>query len=225
MSFVNQTVKNEFHKESMIPLAIKRGGKIKLKHYSVYEPITNIIGNIQGNNIIMDLPQKLLENNVLVGDNIVCIYYDKSEEYVLTGEVSNITLLYPQQLNLKIDSVEKFDNQRKHIRYSVSLSANVTDPDTNEVYFAVVKNVSIVGASITCKQEFKSGTELLIDIAVLKNNIISYYGKIIRVRSLPNFYEYGVIQTRIDDVNYRELIKYIQVLDEEEESLFTNQEV
>lgn len=224
MAFVNQAVNSGLHKESMIPLAIKKGGKIKLKHYSIFEPLTNIIGNIQGNNIIMDLPQKLLENNILVGDSIVCFCFEDNEEYVLNGEVANITLLYPQQLTLKIDSVEKFDNQRKHIRYPVSLSANITEPDFNEVNFGVVKNISIVGASITCKKELKSGSELLVDIAISKNNIISYYGKIIRVRTLPNFFEYGIVQTKIDDENYRELIKYIQKLEEEEEQLFASNE-
>jgi len=220
MAIINQAIMNELYKDSIIPLAVKKGGKMKIKHYSVFEPLTNAIGNIQGNSIIMDLPQKLLENNILVGDNIVCIYFDNNEEYVLTGEVSSITLLFPQQLTINIDNVEKFNNQRKHIRYSVSLSANVTEPNGNEAYFCVVKNMSIVGASVTCKQEFESGAELLIDIAVSKNNIISYYGKIIRVRELPNFYEYGIVQTKIDDVNYRELVKYIQKLEEEEENMF-----
>jgi len=164
-----------------------------------------------------------LENSILVGDSIVCIYFNKEMEYVLIGEVSNITLLYPHQMTIKIDNVEKYDNQRQHIRYSVSLSSNVTDTNINEAYFCVVKNVSIVGASITCKHEFKSGTELLLDIAVSKNSVISYYGKIIRVRSLPHFYEYGIIQTKIDDVNYRELVKYIQRLEEEEESMFSRE--
>ncbi|MGE5474640.1 MAG: PilZ domain-containing protein [Ignavibacteriales bacterium] len=221
MAFVNQAVNNEFHKESMIPLAIKKGGKIKLKHYSIFEPLTNIIGNIQGNNIVMELPEKLLENNILVGDSMVCFCFENNEEFVLNGEVANITLLYPQQLTIKIQNVERFDNQRKHIRYPVSLSANVTEADFNEAYFGVVKNISIVGASITCKKELKSGNEVLVDIAISKNNIISYYGKIIRIRTLPNFYEYGIVQTKIDDENYRELIKYIQKLEEEEEQLFT----
>ncbi|MGE5329437.1 MAG: PilZ domain-containing protein [Deltaproteobacteria bacterium] len=224
MAIVKQTMQNEFHKESIIPLNVKKGKKIKLKHYSVFEPLTNVIGNIKGSNIIMDLPQKLLENNILVGDNIVCIYFDNNEEYVLTGEVANITLLFPQQLTIKVDNVEKFNNQRMHVRYSVSLSANATQVNVNEPYFAVVKNVSIVGVSITSKQKFDNGAELLIDIAVSKNNIISYYGKIIRVRQLPNFYEYGIVQTKIDDVNYRELVKYIQKLEQEEESMFSGEE-
>jgi len=223
MAFVNQTTKNEFHKDSIIPLAVKKGGKIKIKHYSIFEPLTIAVGNIQGNNVILDLPEKLLENSILVGDSIVCIYFDKDVEYVLIGQISNITLLYPHQMTIKIDNVEKYNNQRQHIRYSVSLSANVTEPNVNEVFFCVVKNISIVGASITCKHEFKLGTELLLDIAVSKNSVIFYYGKIIRVRPLPHFYEYGIIQTKIDDVNYRELVKYIQKLEEEEEGLFSKE--
>lgn len=224
MAFVNQTVNNEFHKGSIIPIAVKKGGKIKLKHYSIFEPLTNVIGNIQENNLIMDLPQKLLENNILVGDSIVCIYFENDMEFVLLGEVSNITLLFPQQLTIKIENVEKYGNQRKHIRYPVSLSSNITDTEKNKVHFAVAKNISIVGVSLTCKEEFESGKEILIDIAVSKNNIISYYGKVIRKRALQNFFEYGIVQTKIDDVNYRELVKYIQNLEEEEDRLFSGKE-
>ncbi len=220
MAIINNMLKNDLHKDSIIPKAFKKGIKIRIKHYSSFEPLINIVRNIQGNIVTMDLSQKLLDNNILTGDNIVCIFLYEDVEYVLNGEVMEITLLFPQKLMLKVENVEKYTNMRKQARYSVSLSANVRKFDSKDAFFAVVKNISLLGVSFTCNTEFEVNSSSIIKIAVSKDTIITFYGRIIRVRKLSNFYEYGLIQTNIDEFNRDELEKYIQKLKEEEDSLF-----
>lgn len=212
----------EFHKNSIIPKVLKKGSKVKIKHYSTFEPTINSIKNIHGNFLVMELPQKFLENNILVGDSIVTIYLHDDVEYVLNGEVIDITLIHPQYITIKIENVEKFKNVRKQARYSVSLSANVKNADTKQVYFAIVKNISLSGVSFTCNNEFEAGTDLFINIAVSKDVIISFYGRIVRARQLLSCFEYGMVQTDIDLLNQEELENYIQKLQEEEENMFAN---
>lgn len=223
MAIVNNILKNDLYKDSIIPKALKKGMKIRIKHYSTFEPLINIVRNVQGNIVTMDLPQKLLDNNILTGDNIVCIFLHEDVEYVLNGEVMEITLLFPQKLMLKVENVEKYTNLRKQARYSVSLSSNVRKLDSKSAYFAVVKNISLLGVSFTCNTEFEVNGSIIINIAVSKDTVITFYGRIIRVRKLSNFYEYGLIQTNIDEFNRDELEKYIQKLKEEEDSLFAEE--
>ena len=215
-------LKNERHKDSIIPKVIKKGVAIKVKHYSLFESITNKVGNVQGNKIIMSLSQKLLDNNVLVGDSVVCIFLHDDSEYVMSGEILDITLLYPQKVTVKIENVEILKNMRRHTRYSVSLSSNVCLKDSREVYFAVVKNLSLVGVSFTSNVEFEVNSDIVINIAVSKEQVITFYGRIIRSRQLSKFYEYGVMQTAIDELNSEELENYIANLEKEELSMMMN---
>lgn len=223
MPVVTNVINNELYKDSIIPKALIKGGKIKIRHYSTFEPVTTIIAGIYGNNIAVDLPQKLLDNNVMVGDNIVLIYFNEEVEYVLNGEILDITLIHPQQIKIKIENVEKYDNLRKHTRHSISLTSNIKKINSRETYFAVIKNISLVGVSLTCKVEFEMNSDFIIDIAVSKDTIVTFGGRIVRARKLSNFYEYGIIQTSIDEQNAEKLEKYIRLLQEEEESMFMNQ--
>ena len=220
MVMINDILKKEFHKGSIIPKALKKGSRIKLKHYSTFEPINNVIGNIEGNNIIMELPLKLLNNNILIGDSIVCIFMHEEVEHVLSGEVVRITIQHPQKMTVKIESVEKYKNIRVHNRYSVSLSANVEEVNSKQVHFAVVKNISLSGVSFTCNVEFEENKDFVINIAMSKDIMLTFHGRGVRVRKVMNYYEYGVIQTSIDEFNMEVLEKYIETLQEEEKCMF-----
>ena len=220
MTIINNSMAIEFHKDSIIPKAVRKGLKIKIKHYSGFEPITRMISGIEGNKIIFEVPQKLLDSNVMIGDSVVCVFFDKEVEYVLNGEITDISLLVPQSMGIKIENVEKYTNNRKQARFSVSLSANVRMRNTDGIYFAVVRNISIVGASFTCRETLDENSEIIINIAVSKDVVITFYGRIIRKRELQNFYEYGLLQTSIDELNYEELEKYTKELEKEEDRLF-----
>ncbi len=216
MTVITDIFKKEFHKNSIIPKALKRGANIKLKHYSTFEPLANTVTEIEGNRIIMNLPQKLLDNNVFTGDSVVCTHYNGETVYTLSGEVEEITLMFPQKLIIKVENVEKSKNLRKQDRYPVSLSANVRKADSREVHFAVIKNISLLGVSFTCNVELEVSSEVILNMAVSEESIITFTGRIIRARELTNFYEYGVIQSDIDELNREELEKYIERLKREE---------
>jgi hypothetical protein len=220
VTVINNSMSIEFHKDSIIPKAIKKGLKVKIKHFSTFEPITRMISSIEGNKIIFEVPQKLLDSNVMIGDSVVCIFFEKEVEYVLNGEITNISLLVPQSMAIKIENVEKYTNNRKQPRFSVSLSANVKVQNTGAIYFAVVRNISIVGASFTCREALDENAEIIINVAVSKDVVITFYGRIIRKRELQNFYEYGLLQTSIDELNSEELEKYTKELEKEEDRLF-----
>jgi len=220
MAIINKNTTNEFHKDSIIPKAIRKGSGIKVKHYSSFEPITRAVLDIEGNRIITDLPEKLLDNTILTGDSVVCIFFDQEVEYVLSGEVSDISLLVPHKMTIKIENIEKHTNQRKQPRYSVSLSANVKTDDFSKIGFAVVKNISLLGVSMVCKKELSENSEVQINIAVSSDVIITASGKIVRKRELENFYEYGLSLTKIDEFNKEELDKYINHLESEEARMF-----
>lgn len=222
MAVISKKLSDELHEDSIIPKALTKNSKIKIKHYSSFEPITNIVREVRGNYITMDLPLKLLENNILVDDVVVCIFFNEEQEYVLSGIVDEITISHPQKLIVKIESVERYPNMRKHTRYSVSLSANVRVLNSEKTYFAVVKNISRIGIGFTCNVEFEVGTDLVIEIALFKDIILTFNGKIVRSRKLERFYEYGVIQTSIDERNSAELEKYIAHLQKEEEEMFAS---
>lgn len=220
MIVVNNSMKAEFHKDSIIPRVIKKGLKIKIKHYSSFEPITRMISFVEGNKIGFELPQKLLEYNVMIGDSVVCIFFNEGIEYVLNGQVVDITLQVPQNMVVKIENIEKYTNKRKQPRYSVSLSANLRVCDAETKYFAVVRDISVLGASFTCKEELNENTEVIINVAASKDVVITFNGRIIRKRELQNFFEYGILQTSIDEHNNELLEKYTEELEREEEKLF-----
>ncbi len=147
---------------------------------------------------------------------MVCTFFQGETVYTLSGEVEEITLMFPQKLIVKVENVEKSKNLRKQDRYPVSLSANVRKSDSREVHFAVIKNISLLGVSFTCNIELESSSEVILNIAVSKEALITFTGRIIRARELTNFFEYGVIQTDIDELNREELEKYIERLKSEE---------
>lgn len=220
MAVIYSVTKNDLYEDSIIPKVLKAGSKIKIKHYSTFDTVNAGIWSINGNKIIIELPQKLLENNVMLGDSVVCAFFHEDAGYVLNGEVEDITLMVPNKATIRVENVEKCKNMRSQTRYSVSLSANVREKDSKEVHFAVVRNISLLGASFTCNAEFDESSEVTLNIAASKDMVITFYGRIIRSRRLLNYYEYGVIQTSIDELNGEELEKYIQALQAEEESLF-----
>jgi hypothetical protein len=216
MSIVTSATEGALHEGSIIPKVLKKGSRIKLKHYSTFEPIINTVVEVDGNKIIMFLPDKLLENNILEGDVIVCVFLYDQIQYVFSGIVAEITFDLPAKMIISVENVEKIANLRKNPRYSVSLIANVKKPADEDFIFAVVRNVSVVGASVTCHKEFKVSDQLIIKMATAKDTIIVFTGRIVRMRKTQNFYEYGVLQTQIDVGNNIKLQNYIQALGEEE---------
>lgn len=220
MSIINKALIDEFHEGSIVPKIIKKGSKIQIKHYSSFEPVINIVHGVKGNRITMDLPNRLLENNVLVDDVITCVFMEGDTQLVLSGIINDISLNMPHKMVFAVENVEKMANHRKNSRYSVSLSSNVQIKNSDAFYFAVVKNISVVGVSFTCNIDVNIGEELLIKVAVAEDEILTFTGRIVRKRQIANFSEYGLLQSDIDEYNMTLLEKYIQRLAEEEEKLF-----
>lgn len=148
--------------------------------------------------------------HIAVGNKVSFKFQKHGYEYIVEGEVTEISLKNSATVTIKFCSAKKYYNLRKHMRFEVELCSQISeidsDDDANNIkqcFSATVFNLSKGGAMVASTADY-SVHDIIEFIATFKSgNCFRTKAKILRKQSIKNKgYSYGVqfINTSEEDI-------------------------
>lgn len=206
---------SKFHQDSIIPLEIAAGSKIKIIHEKILEPLVSDVVYVEGNVIRTNVPEKYLNNELKIGNSVILKYNDQFREYTLKGTILDFTFLFRPNFFVKIHNVQRNKYLRQHVRYPVLLAADIVEDEKVLGRRVIVRDISLLGLSFTepnSVPQIEMGTYAWVTL-YLPGDLVEFYGKIVRVQKYPGFTEYGIFITQIEMDQRKKLDKYIEKLE------------
>ncbi|TYQ13331.1 UNVERIFIED_CONTAM: PilZ domain-containing protein [Acetivibrio alkalicellulosi] len=199
----------------------KKGAIISIKHRSIFEPFLSIIQKVEGNKIFFKISDIFIKNNVLKGDYLSCHVMQDHYEYVFYGMITDIDINYPWFVEVELENIKKFKNNRKSKRYLVNFQSKIIPQNLNGGIYAIIKNISMTGVSTIFKENIskESLINVTVSASINKTLDLEFIARVTRVIKREIYNEYGLEITKIDDKNKDILEKLIYSL-ECDESLF-----
>jgi hypothetical protein len=203
---------------------LEKGILAHVKHRYIYEPVPVVIQKVDNNIAFFKVPVEFLKNNVMVNDTIEIMYFAESYAYVFCCEIINISVYHPYYVHAKVNTIERFLNERKCKRYMVNLSSTITVLNKKKDYYGVIKNLSISGAGIIINKEFDEDLdeEVLVTLEIDQGKtfeMLSFKAKLIRTFAVERYKEYGVEITELDSKNKELLNEFLCKLEIDEKEL------
>ncbi len=130
---------------------------------------------------------------VMSGDLIRCKYHFDGTEYLLEGQVEQITINEIPSMFIRVDNIRKFNNKRKNLRLDVRLGAAIRLKEYEEpTYYCIVNNLSTSGIGLLSKRSFDIGSSIIVEVLTNSENTITLRGQVIRQEKFEGRYEIGV---------------------------------
>ncbi|HEX3029032.1 MAG TPA: PilZ domain-containing protein [Clostridia bacterium] len=171
---------------------IKKDDTVDVKHYNMFNFLKAVATDITENSIRIQSKEKYGDLQVLVGDPIVINYTNSGEVYSISATLSQVFMMDPLEAIVKINKIEKMKDLRKFERFFVSYSASVKILGVSENKFAAVKNISLGGLKVNCKEDIMLEDVIEMTVTIDKVNKLSFTGRVVRKGKTDNYNEYGI---------------------------------
>jgi len=175
---------------------IKKDDVIEVKHYNMFNFIKANATDITENSLKIQSKEKVGDLQVFVGDPVAMNYTSSGELYVISATITGINMMDPLEATVKVHKIEKMKDLRKYERFFVSYPASVKILGVQENKFAAVKNISLGGIKVNCKEDI-----MLMTITLDKVNKYSFKGRVVRKGKVDDFNEYGVEFIEMTETN------------------------
>jgi len=138
-------------------------------------------------------------SNLSIGNKTSFKFQKHGYEYIVEGEVSDISLKSSATVTIKFQNAKKYYNLRKHVRFDVELYSQISEIDScegtdNKQYFeATILNLSKGGAMITSSAGFAVNDIIEIFTSFASGNSFRTMAKILRKQNAQyGGYSYGI---------------------------------
>ena len=213
---------NNIHGEDVLINEIgrifKRGSVLMLNHASMLEPMLNVIQKVRGENIYFRMPEHFSGKRTLKGDAITCQIIQKEYEYVIYGTIADIELVYPKMIQMHVERVQRFKNQRRARRHIACFRASIFSDYLGKNVYSMVKDISLDGLCVIThdKMEEDEIVELKIEVPFFKPSFLELKCKVVRENIKEIYKEYGLEIYKIDEYNKDLLEKVIYQIEKDE---------
>lgn len=187
------------------------GQRVSIKHYSMFDYLSAFVVDMSDTVIKAKFKSGLAELDFFPEDPVLIDFSDENNLYFLSGEIDNIDSMSPLILSIKVKKIEKKDTLRKSERFPVSLASTI-DRESGGTYFSIVKNLSISGFKVNCKESINMGEFVNVSVIIDKYYNIQCTGKIVRKNKLAYSFEYGIEITEISQASSATYQNYINLL-------------
>lgn len=177
------------------------------------EWLPNIIKDNDDSSIRINLNDYYIEKGLMVGDAIEVRFSYSHNEYLFDGKIIDIDIYNTYTINVLINSVNIFEDKRKHFRFYAKLGASLKASDTKGMY-SIVTNISLGGLALVSKSDIDIDTTIVIDLFLSSKNVIPITGIIVRKKPLTYGYEYGIAIVSSDESSHEKLKEFISKLSE-----------
>lgn len=129
---------------------------------------------------------------IKTGDEIILKFQNSGFEYLVSGEIENLTDACPSNVSVRYKLAQRYFNQRKHARFDTDLKVTLKTKLKDKVK-SKAKNISRGGAMIMSEEELEEGAIINIQVPFPSGNLFTTDGKIMRkFRDNSGMYGYGV---------------------------------
>lgn len=191
---------------------IKKNDSIDFKHFNLFDFVKATVLEVNENSLKVHSNDKTPDINAFPGDHIVLNFLQGDEAYVISGDITSIDSVDPFEFVLNVKKIDKLKDLRKNERFSVSLKSDLKMIGVSETRFGVVKNISLSGAKINCKDDIMMEDIVDITIRLDKVNKSNFKGRVVRKNTIDNFFEYGMEISEMTETNSKSLYHFIFTL-------------
>ena len=199
---------------------LQRGSAVKTQLPNSISWIPNVVFDTYSNKdevgVIFD--DRYNGSVIFVGDEIKLNYVEGNVQYFMETCVTSIRLEAVQIMALKVLSIKKMPNLRKHERYSVNYGCNIYSFESPEGVFGVVTNISLSGLAFITRDTIFPGTVINISILLPAGSFV-VDAEVVRYNDTVKGTEYGVRFVRQDAEARDEINKLIEDIKEREDRL------
>ena len=161
-------------------------------------------------------------SHVSVGQKVSFKFQKHGYEYIVEGEVAEISFKNSATVTIKFLNAKKYYNLRKHIRFEVELCSQIIGStlcdgiNTKEQCFkATVLNLSKGGAMVTTNADFSVYADIEISVTFASEVCFTTKARILRKQYMQDRgYNYGIQFINISEENLKILNKEIEKLEQ-----------
>lgn len=192
---------------------IERNDIIEVKISPDSEWIINCVSGINDSEDILEicLLDAFLNMNLMIHDEIHCKFIRDSYVYIFNGIVLDIGIMDSKKVVIKIDNVEKYNNERQARRYTVNLCGNIVYDNHEKSGYSTIKDLSESGLSLVTKEHIQLHEEVDVSIVLWKDKVLSVEGKVMRIFKMGHIYKYGIV---FEDIDFRSKELLCEFIDE-----------
>jgi hypothetical protein len=191
---------------------IKKNDSIDFKHFNLFDFVKATVLEVNENSLKVHSNDKTPDINAFPGDHIVLNFSQGDEVYVLSGNITSIDSVDPLEFVLNVKKIDKLKDLRKLERFCVSLKADIKMIGVTETRFGIVKNLSLAGAKINCKDDIMMEDTVEITIRLDKVNKCIFKGRVVRKNTIDNYFEYGMEISEMTETYTKNLYHFIFTL-------------
>lgn len=170
---------------------ITPGFSIKTQLSTLNTWICNTVIRSDKDCLVIPFVDDYLKATLLQNDVIKCRFSLGEDEITLGCIVKDILFISPPTMLIKVLKVNIFKNIRGSERFDVNYFCKTTTEDKCEI-LSVVTNFSGTGAAFVCKDQIRTGSDILLSLYTDEGILINAYANIVRNRkTLDNKIEYG----------------------------------
>ncbi len=220
MKWINKFINAKISGARIKELPFKPGSIVSIKHELFADPVISIVQETDERYMYMAYPNEFKGVGIKKGDNISCSIQSGNTEYVVSGRLNNINLLYPMYLHLCVEEMCIYEGKRDSKRYLVDYDASCVDIYTNESVSMTVKNISATGlcADVLKKYSntFDGNNKISVKLTADNNETVFFNARILRIQQGERYNRLGMKIIQIDEINR---IKYDKIINKLEDEL------
>jgi c-di-GMP-binding flagellar brake protein YcgR len=176
----------------------------------------NIVYKVENKSVSIALIPGFLENIIMPGQTITIKYTSEELEYLFIGIIDDILPQFPSSVKVNIQTIKNLKNSRVFPRYDVYVAANIKYENSDEEFFAIIHDISLIGMGFYSKNNFNIDNEqLCLTIFLPNKNIIHAKGTINRKNSFDSYTDYGMNYTNMQEENNNSLYAYFSDIEKE----------
>lgn len=160
----------------------------------------SIVINVHGRFIEVKQVEQFLNPAIMAGDILQCMVIVENSIHLMKAMVYNIKFI-SGSIVLKVNDYKTINNERRHKRYNVLLSATFSESGKLKEHYGVVLNISISGLCIITNCELKQDDVIEVCINNPNSNLIHARCTVIWSLNQGKKKLYGLSITQIDDKN------------------------
>jgi hypothetical protein len=202
-------------------MIIGLGDIISIKHYSSYKTFKSVVVDVNAlssssDMITIKLAPECAELNILEGDPVAITIQRNGNLYNTSCNVKEINFS-KKTMRLLVENEDFIINKRAFERFPVSLYASVSKRDYENIFIAIVKNISFDGLMICSKISIEKGQSLDVKLHLPEQEIVLSALTMWKVEN-ESIYDYGLKIVHMEYPDQITLKSYIEKIIQEQET-------
>lgn len=168
------------------------GFSVKTQISSLNTWIPNTVLSTDKECMVIPFVDEYLRSTLLPNDVIKCRFGIGENEITLGCIVKDILFISPPTMLVKVLKVDVWKNMRASERFDVNYFCKAVTEE-KFAFLSVVTNFSDTGAAFVCKDQIRTGSDIMLSVMTHEGITLDVYANIVRNRkTLDNKIEYGV---------------------------------